>query len=1003
MLSAMTHPARALLSTLLFLLLVGASCGGTPDPENNGEQTENENGEEGNGTAENGESGQPGSDTASADSIPLPELPQTERLEVPERPAPSITTVDQARTALTQGFYAEVGAALDRSGDQAIGRGAALELLRAQYRYDTGAYDQAIAAAQAAERAARNDAATARAAKVLRGEALVARGRYDEAERLLTPVANEDGAHRAQIVLGRLLNTRGRRVEAERVLMKLIEAFNDDSIGNQDAEGLSYVGMAAWELGSPRDANDAYQQSVRADAQRTETHLHWAQLFLAKYDAGHAEEEIREVLEVNPRHPVAHALLARIKIEQSFNFSAAEQHVALALEVNPNLVLAHITRAGMALRDLDISGAEGHLQTALQVNAEDLEALSTRAAVRYLADDEAGFEAAKREVLQRNRHYSEMYAILGEYAEWEHRYPDIVAMAREAITIDSNDYRAHASLGLNLLRMGDETEALTALRSAWRRDRFNVRVYNTLNFYDDVIPQYQELTEGPFVFRMHQEERAVLERYVPRTLRRAYRDMVRRYGFTPEGPVRIEMFANPAHFSVRTTGLPNLGVQGVCFGKVVTAISPRGGPFNWGQITWHELAHVFHIQLSRNRVPRWFTEGLAEYETLIARPDWKREMDHHLWAALEEDRLPPLRLMNRAFTRARSAMDMMVAYYASTRIVKYIADEHGFGDVVAMLRGWSQGKSSPEVVQSALGIDMETLDRNFRAHARQRLRARANDFSVDFASYQDLDAIRAASEAAPGDASKKGALAAALLVSGDAEAAQQTAAAVIAAEPSEPVARFVMARLALMQRDGATALTHLRALTDGGHDGYEIRLLSARAALGSGDQAAARTALENAARIDEDRPEAWQGLAELAEQANDAALRLQALTKLARIDEHDRDTHQALLTLLVEGSRWDDAVAEGEAAIFVDPNNPQVHALLAQAYLEKGRHDDALYEADTALLVSHPEPGRIQLLRARALRALRRMREAREAAAAAQQADPSLADEANAVISNRGG
>ena len=55
-----------------------------------------------------------------------------------------------------------------------------------------------------------------------------------------------------------------------------------------------------------------------------------------------------------------------------------------------------------------------------------------------------------------------------------------------------------------------------------------------------------------------------------------------------------------------------IGVQGVCFGKVVTALSPRGGPFNWEQIVWHELAHVFAVQRSRSRVPRWFTEGLSE-------------------------------------------------------------------------------------------------------------------------------------------------------------------------------------------------------------------------------------------------------------------------------------------------------------------------------------------------------------------------------------------------------
>ncbi|MEM9074967.1 MAG: hypothetical protein AAGE52_41105, partial [Myxococcota bacterium] len=645
------------------------------------------------------------------------------------------------------------------------------------------------------------------------------------------------------------------------------------------------------------------------------------------------------------------------------------------------------------------AAADGHLDRALAIDSNDLEALSVRAAVRSLADDDAGFQAAKREVLRRHRTYSELYNILGEFAEWEHRYPDIVALSREAVTLNSSDARAHAALGLNLLRMGDEDAALPALRSAWQRDRFNVRVYNTLNFYDEVIPnQYGTFTDGPFVFRMHNDERPILERYIPRTLRRAYRSMVQRYGFTPEGPLRIELFANTGHFSVRTTGLPSLGVQGVCFGKVVTAISPRGGPFNWGQITWHELAHVFHIQLSRNRVPRWFTEGLAEYETLIARPEWRREMDHHLWQALQNDRLPELRLMNRAFTHARSAMEMMVAYYASTRIVKHIADEHGFPDVVRMLREWSAGRSSPEVVQRALGISIEELDRNFRAAARQRLSARANDFSVDFSQYEDLAALRQASEAAPNDAAKLAALAAGLLIHGEAEEAGQVAQQAIAKDGAQPVARFVAARLALMQRDGATAEQHLRAIVSGGRDGYEIRLLLARSALGRDDRAAAQRELEAATNVDADRQEAWQGLAEIAEGANNADLRMRALSRLARIDEHDRATNATLLKLLVDASRWDEAMDIGEMGTFVDPANPETHALLAQVYLEKDRARDALYEADSALLVQHPEPGKVHALRARAFQALGQRRQAREAAQAAVAADASLREQLQPIL-----
>ena len=95
----------------------------------------------------------------------------------------------------------------------------------------------------------------------------------------------------------------------------------------------------------------------------------------------------------------------------------------------------------------------------------------------------------------------------------------------------------------------------------------------------------------------------------------------------PRGRSRSSSTAIPTHYAVRTVGLPDIGVAGVCFGRVITALSPTNHAFNWGMVLAHELAHVFAIQLSRSRVPRWFTEGLSEVETMRARPEWARHDD----------------------------------------------------------------------------------------------------------------------------------------------------------------------------------------------------------------------------------------------------------------------------------------------------------------------------------------------------------------------------------------
>ena len=103
---------------------------------------------------------------------------------------------------------------------------------------------------------------------------------------------------------------------------------------------------------------------------------------------------------------------------------------------------------------------------------------------------------------------------------------------------------------------------------------------------------------------------------------------------------------------------------------------------------WHELAHVFHIQLSKSRVPRWFTEGLAEYETSSRAPEWTREHDPELFEMRRATRLPRIEAMNRAFTRAEQLTDMATAYYASSRLVEMLGTQDGMkrlsGDAEAL-------------------------------------------------------------------------------------------------------------------------------------------------------------------------------------------------------------------------------------------------------------------------------------------------------------------------------
>jgi tetratricopeptide (TPR) repeat protein len=847
-------------------------------------------------------------------------------------------SADGARAMLATGQYEEAAAALSSLG---AGTGALcpgpqcdVELVLVSLWMTQGRYDEAIALSRAVHDRL---PAPAVAATTAWGEALLRRGRLDEAEATFDTAIGESDAHRARLLLGRLLMQRGREDEARPLLRGLIAAYNDETIPRGDAEGLSYVAIAAWLLDSPHDANDAFQESARADRRRLETQLEWAEHFMLHHDLAHAEASVRDALAINPRSPEALVLSARLVLQQSMDFTTAEARLTEALAINPSLVSAHVTRASIALRDQDLLAADGHLDLALAINPLDHGALSARAAVRFVGGETRAFERALSAVHTTYPRDTDVFTLVSEHADWEHRYEEEVALARRALAIDPRDARSLTTLGTNLLRTGEETEGIEVLGRAFARDRFDVRVLNTLNFYERVItPHYEWIDARPFRIRVHHDERALLDEIVPPLVDEAYRSLRRRYGVTPRAPLFLELYASQAHFAVRTSGLPNLGVQGVCFGRVVTALSPRGGPFDWAQITWHELSHVFHLALSRNRVPRWLTEGLAELETTVARPAWAREDDHRLYLMLTSGRLPPLAEMNEAFTHARSAQAMLDAYYASTRIAAFLVDHFGMRRVVALLREYGRGRSGPEAFQRALRTPIEEVDRLFREAELSRMAGRSDDFAVDLLAYADRATWAEPARANPTDARARAEHAAALLVTGDGEVAQREAEAAIAIDASEPFARFVLMQVALARRAGAEVRAQATALIGAGHDGYAVRLAEARAAIGGDDVATARASLLRATQIDPVRIDAWMALDALAVTAHDEALRRTTLEHRVAIEQHDREGLAAYLLVLDAAGDHAAIAALEERARFGDPYRVENHRIILRALMALG-------------------------------------------------------------------
>ncbi len=263
----------------------------------------------------------------------------------------------------------------------------------------------------------------------IRARAEVARGRYAEAEKLLTPVASAQPGSDAALELGLLHMQLGRRGEAVRIL-RLIVARVDA----QTAPDLLRLGQAARALGAFQDANGFFRQANRLAPTDVAVNTAWGELFLEKYDRKEAMRSFQDALKADETHVPAILGVARIATEE--NPPAAKSAIERALKVNPSSVPAHLLAAEMSLDERKRDEAREGVQRALKVNPNSLEAHSLEAAIDFLEGKTTAFDARVEQVLKINPIYGEVYRVAGDHAARNYRFDEAAALVRRGLAID---------------------------------------------------------------------------------------------------------------------------------------------------------------------------------------------------------------------------------------------------------------------------------------------------------------------------------------------------------------------------------------------------------------------------------------------------------------------------------------------------------------------------------------------------------------------------------------
>jgi tetratricopeptide (TPR) repeat protein len=597
--------------------------------------------------------------------------------------------------------------------------------------------------------------------------------------------------------------------------------------------------------------------------------------------------------------------------------------------------------------------------------APELRAVHVLAAALAAITDHPDEVAAELEALSATAPWdSAPERLCGEVLVSLYRFQDALVYLDAATARNPRDWRAWTRLGEALSNTGDEDAGLAALerakdtaegrQDAWRNNEMLVLAK---------IESRWVVTHGAgqLSYALPAVGQTVLERVLEPFYAASREELAARYGYTP-GPVRIEVFDRHGDFSVRSTGFEGFPALGVCFGPVVTALSPlceMRGSFSWAETSYHEFSHVIHLGLTHNRCPRWITEGLATWEEEQRNPSWTRNLRRELVDSVAGGGIIGVRDLNRAFRGPR----IIWAYYQGKLMCDLLIDRYGFPAMVDFLEAFDRGLDLDAALDAAYSLTPEELDADFFAHveavvAGLHVEPRRDPVAARVLSFQ-LGTEPPLSEDARAEWAEGWCTVAwAAWQDGRRVDAEEALRRIKEAGLTPARAELLRGELALAAGDREAALAHYDAGFAAGGEGFRARMARASLAGGAGDREALHLNLLAAEADfpgwDEPALSAELALVQYYEEEGDEAQAMAARERWLRWNSGD--VKQRLLVGNFRLERGDPGDAEAALALFtgaveVDPFRADAHQGRGEALLVVGRFPEARDAFETALAV----------------------------------------------------
>lgn len=232
-----------------------------------------------------------------------------------------------------------------------------------------------------------------------------------------------------------------------------------------------------------------------------------------------------------------------------------------------------------------------------------------------------------------------------------------------------------------------------------------------------------KMTSEHFYVKFKPEDRAQAE-LVLETAERFYRPVTGDFGFTPRARVPIILYSSREELNKSFGWEAKESAMGVYWAGAIRVLSPTAWVIDTeparvketfissGPMA-HELTHLMVDYLTGGNYPRWFTEGLAQYE--------EYKLTGFEFNDTAGSLRQPLYSMKDLTVDFDNLPNQSLAYRESLAAVRYIVHQYGEGALYELLKELRLGQDFSQAMKKVTNMDDAQFEARWREWALKKV------------------------------------------------------------------------------------------------------------------------------------------------------------------------------------------------------------------------------------------------------------------------------------------